>query len=161
MVLRPNSGVSTRFAYEVRGTPADLEWLRSNIFGASDVGRVAADSFLRRVQALVPADRRGHARTYWLWPLYAWPNEAPVGLKDKTLLSLAWSVGSAVAASPHRRMLQVDGTPVLSAAATAVSAPHKEAHGAHIYDLYWRRINVQLPPGRWGAPGAPCWLAPY
>ena len=125
-IKRPVSGVNTHFVYEVRGTSEDLVWLRSNIFGQSDVGGGAAEAFQQRVRGLVPEASAAYTRTYWIWPLYAWPSEAPVGLKDKTLLSLAWSLG--VNAASARRLLGVESR-----------APSR----VHLLDLYNRRINVQ------------------
>ena len=131
-IKRPVSGVDTYFVYEVQGNGADLGWLRRNIFGDSFKGRTATDAFLERVRALVPAAHAAYARTFWMWPLYAWPNEAPVGLKDKTLLSLAWSIGPQAAGSGRR---------LLGANATRHAAP--PASRVQLYDLYRRHIDVQ------------------
>lgn len=71
----------------------DLNWLRSNIFGSSDAGVVEA--FYSQVTGLAPKAPRNiakHAKTYWVWPLYHWPGRAPIGLKDKTIVSLSWSI---------------------------------------------------------------------
>lgn len=71
----------------------DYNWLRTNIFGASDPGVVEA--FYSQVTQLVPVAPRNlaaHAKTYWVWPVYHWPNKAPVGLEDKTIVSLSWSI---------------------------------------------------------------------
>ena len=127
---RPDSGVDTNFVYEVTGGDGDLEWLRSNIYGDSFTGRVAATEFLARVRGLVSDERKQHARTFWIWPLYAWPDEAPVGLKDKTLLSLAWSIGEkpAQSAAVSRRLLE----------APAVRMPSR----VRLFDLYRRKIDV-------------------
>ena len=133
---RPVSGVATNFVYEVRGDGGDLQWLRRNIFGDSFQGRTAADAFLQRVQALVPAEHAAFARTFWIWPLYAWPNEAPVGLKDKTLLSLAWSIGPD-ADSSGRRLLSLHEWSATS------GARRRPASRVHLYDLYRRHIDVQ------------------
>jgi len=127
-IRRPVSGVDTHFVYEVLGGSADLEWLRRNIFGDSFKGRTAATGFLERVRALVPEQHSAHARTFWIWPLYAWPNEAPVGLKDKTLLSLAWSMG-ADAGAAGRRLLG--------------AAPLAPVSQVKLFDLYRRHIDVQ------------------
>ena len=127
---RPASGVDTHFVYEVTGGDSDLAWLRSNIFGDSFTGRVAANDFISRVRGLVSEDRKAHARTFWIWTLYAWPTEAPVGLKDKTLLSLAWSIGERQTqpVAVGRRLLQ---TP-------AVRLPSR----VRLYDLYRQHIDV-------------------
>ena len=71
----------------------DLAWLRSNIFGSSDPGVEVA--FYSQLSSLVPNSPRNlakHAKTYWVWPLYHWPGRAPIGLKDKTIVSLSWSI---------------------------------------------------------------------
>ena len=71
----------------------DLRWLKSNIFGSSDPGVIEA--FYAQVTGLAPASPRNiakHAKTYWTWPLYRWPGRAPIGLKDKTIVSLSWSI---------------------------------------------------------------------
>ena len=127
---RQVSGVDTNFVYEVTGGDSDLEWLSSNIYDDSFTGRVAATEFLARVRCLVSDERKQHARTFWIWPLYAWPAEAPVGLKDKTLLSLAWSIGEKPpqSVSVSQRLLE---TP-------AVRLPSR----VRLYDLYQRKIDV-------------------
>lgn len=81
----------------------DHNWLRTNIFGASDPGVVEA--FYSQVTQLVPVAPRNlaaHAKTYWVWPVYHWPNKAPVGLQDKTIVSLSWSITKA---EPNSRRL--------------------------------------------------------
>jgi hypothetical protein len=74
---------------------ADVAWL-ANVFGSSDVDmlhrfRSAALTrpFSRSVRAQV---RQQYAAVYWVWPVYSWPNLPPIGLVDKTLISLAWSI---------------------------------------------------------------------
>jgi len=149
---RPSSGVNTHFVYELRGGSEDLEWLRSNIFGASFAGRQAAEAFIARVRALVPEERRAHARSFWLWPLYAWPTEAPVGLKDKTLLSLTWSIGAREAdagAGPDGGSRRLLARPSVHAAPASLpvllpAAPNNNATSrVRLFDLYRRRIDVQ------------------
>jgi len=80
-------GCATHFVYKLHEANNDLAWLRSNIFGDLFAGHLADLDFLQRVRVLVPAQRTAHARTYWIWLLYAWPTKTPVGLKDKTLLA--------------------------------------------------------------------------
>jgi hypothetical protein len=36
--------------------------------------------------------RKQYAAVFWVWPVYSWPNTAPVGLVDRTVVSLAWSI---------------------------------------------------------------------
>jgi hypothetical protein len=74
---------------------ADVAWL-TNVFGSADMDmlrrfRSAALSrpFARSARAQV---RQQYAALYWIWPVYAWPNLPPIGLVDKTLVSLAWSI---------------------------------------------------------------------
>jgi len=148
-IRRPVSGVDAEFVYEVLGGSADLEWLRRNIFGESFAGRTAATAFLARVRALVPAEHLPHARTFWVWPLYAWPNEAPVGLKDKTLLSLAWSLGADAGAGAGADGGAVNGARRLLAHSRAANATAADARAAHatasrvqLFDLYRRHIDV-------------------
>lgn len=86
----------------------DKRWLQDNIFGSSDPGIV--DAFVAQVAELAPAATRPHARTYWVSPLYAWPNRAPMGLEDRTVVSLAWSISKAGVQT--RRLLGLP--PVLS-----------------------------------------------
>lgn len=84
----------------------DLTWLRSNIFGSSDPG--VTEAFYTQVRGLVPSSPRNlniHSKTYWVWPLYHWPGRAPVGLKDKTIVSLSWSIVK----THTRRLLSYEG----------------------------------------------------
>jgi hypothetical protein len=36
--------------------------------------------------------RKQYAAVFWVWPVFSWPNTAPVGLVDRTVVSLAWSI---------------------------------------------------------------------
>ena len=98
-LTRPGS--NTFFVHKVHtaadpaGVSADVAWL-ANVFGSSDVDmlhrfRSAALTrpFSRSVRAQV---RQQYAAVYWVWPVYSWPNMPPIGLVDKTLISLAWSI---------------------------------------------------------------------
>ena len=74
---------------------ADLEWLASNIFGPSDPATLAAfrTATLSRPFATPAAQaRKEYAAVFWIWPVFSWPNTAPVGLVDRTVVSLAWSI---------------------------------------------------------------------
>lgn len=95
------AGSATFFVHKVHasedatGVAADVAWLE-NVFGASDIDmlhrfRTAALTrpFSRSVRAQV---RQQYAAVYWIWPVYSWPNLPPIGLVDKTLISLAWSI---------------------------------------------------------------------
>ena len=77
------------------GVDADVEWLK-NVFGGSDVpllrmfrSAVLSRPFSGNVRAL---DRQQYSAVYWIWPVYSWPNMPPIGLVDRTLVSLAWSI---------------------------------------------------------------------
>ena len=37
-------------------------------------------------------ERKQYAAVYLIWPVYSWPNMPPIGLVDRTLISLLWSV---------------------------------------------------------------------
>ena len=74
---------------------ADVEWL-ANVFGSSDVdllhkfrSAVLGRPFSRNVRA---EERKQYTAVYWIWPVYSWPNMPPIGLVDRTLISLLWSV---------------------------------------------------------------------
>ena len=41
---------------------------------------------------VAPRNLAQHDKIYWMWPVYHWPNKAPVGLEDKTIGSLSWSI---------------------------------------------------------------------
>jgi hypothetical protein len=94
-------GSATFFVHKVNASDdaanvaADVAWLE-NVFGSSDMDllhrfRTAALTrpFSRSVRAQV---RQQYAAVYWIWPVYSWPNMPPIGLVDKTLISLAWSI---------------------------------------------------------------------
>lgn len=133
--LRPISAHSSPACPEcalfVREAGVDVEgdkrWLQDNIFGSSDPNIV--DAFIAQVSTLAPAATRPHARTYWISPLYQWPNRAPMGLEDRTVVSLAWSISKSGVQS--RRLLQ---KPTLTGISTSfhatrnVSRTHKLVH---------------------------------
>jgi len=136
----------------------DLNWLRSNIFGSSDPGVVEA--FYSRIGSLVPSAPRNiakHAATYWVWPLYHWPGRAPVGLKDKTIVSLSWSISKQPA--PARRLLSLPAQParrLLSLPALSLPRPfstkalavrHRPKHAVHLH----RAEPADPTPGARGA----------
>ena len=98
---RPHSSPTQYFVRRVIGDDEDRNWLKSFIFGDTTA---AAAAFLNRTIALVPEDRREIAQTYWIWPIYAWPDQSPIGLKDKTIVSFTWSITTA--AHTNRRLLE-------------------------------------------------------
>jgi hypothetical protein len=74
---------------------ADLAWLTSNVFGNSDPAAVSAFRaavLSRPFQTSFAAARKTHAAVFWIWPVFQWPNTAPIGLVDRTVVSLAWSI---------------------------------------------------------------------
>ena len=53
------------------------------------------EAFYAQISQKIPVAPRNlaqHAKIYWMWPVYHWPNKAPVGLEDKTIVSLSWSI---------------------------------------------------------------------
>lgn len=82
---------------------ADEEWLTSNIFAGS---QSAANLFLQNTRALVPAERQAMSKAYYIFPIYQWPDQSPIGLKDTSVVSFAWSV-SEYAGTRRRRLLSV------------------------------------------------------
>ena len=42
------------------------------------------------------------AKIYFIWPVYEWPDQSPIGLQTQTLLTVAWSVTR----QSQRRLLQ-------------------------------------------------------
>ena len=143
-IFRPKSGVNTHFVYELTDTAADTAWLITNIFGSSATGVEAANSFMVSVQALTSGDRKPFARVYWMWPLYAWPSEAPVGLKDKTVVSLAWSMSR----TSRRRRNLLQAKPTRKPAQTVAPPVERKANTKARIDMYRRYIDVNklLPP---------------
>ena len=74
---------------------ADLAWLADNVFGPSDPAALQAfrAATLSRPFATPAAQaRKQYAAVFWVWPVYSWPNTAPIGLVDRTVVSLAWSI---------------------------------------------------------------------
>jgi hypothetical protein len=74
---------------------ADLAWLTSNVFGNSDpqaVSAFRAAALSHPFQTPAAAARKAFATIFWIWPVFMWPNTAPIGLVDRTVISLAWSI---------------------------------------------------------------------
>lgn len=101
-ISRPGS--VTLFVHKVHASDdaasvsADVEWL-TNVFGSSDLGllhrfreAVLTRPFSQTAQAQA---RKQYAAMYWIWPVYSWPNMPPIGLIDRTIISLAWSIAPA------------------------------------------------------------------
>ena len=92
-------GSSIYYVHQVFGTEDteadDLAWLSSNVFGPSDPQtlRTFREAVLSRPFATpVAAQRKAHASIYWIWPVFLWPNAGPIGLVDRTVISLVWSI---------------------------------------------------------------------
>lgn len=106
---------SIAFVYEVNlldGGTSTVEWLKSNILGQStEAGIEAQKIWERTVARIIPSGEEAlylnvlqtHARAYYIWPVYAWPDLSPIGLKDRSLISLSWSVSH----NPSRRLHEV------------------------------------------------------
>ncbi len=98
-IYRP--GAATFFVHKIHasddavGVSADVQWL-TNVFGSSDpdVLHRFRQAVLSRPfsQNTLAQARQQYAALYWIWPVYSWPNMPPVGLLDKTIISLAWSI---------------------------------------------------------------------
>lgn len=104
---RPVSSQVSYFVRRVTNTVEDAQWLQDNVFAQN---QLEANSFLSNTEALIDsctafyADCRSKAQIYYLFPVYAWSDESPIGLQDKALISFAWSV-SKTAVQSRRRLL--------------------------------------------------------
>jgi len=104
----PHSNMNSLFVLQVTRTDADLAWLQSNMYGSSTQGLAVASSLRQRLQLLM-TDATSVA--YFVWPVYAWPDMSPIGLRDRTFISFSWSLGVAASAPPApvaRQLLQAD-----------------------------------------------------
>ena len=108
-IARPKSSSHLYFVHRVTNTDADRDWLAGNIF--ADNTETAA-SFLQSTVDLVASDKRSIAQTYWIWPIYQWPDQSPIGLKDKTIVSFAWSIAK-TGSHTNRRLLSTIASPPL------------------------------------------------
>lgn len=93
------SGSSVYYVHQVFGTEEteaeDLAWLSDNVFGPSDPQTLRAfrSAVLSRPFVTpAAAERKAYAAIYWIWPVFLWPNAGPIGLVDRTVISLAWSI---------------------------------------------------------------------
>jgi hypothetical protein len=92
-------GSSVYYVHQVTGRQEDRErdlaWLADNIFGPADPDTLEAfhaATLSRPFSTPAAQERQQYAATFWVWPVFLWPNEAPIGLVDKTVVSLAWSI---------------------------------------------------------------------
>lgn len=106
--LRPFSSTAAGpyFVHAVDAQAAAVNWLTSNVVGTSAHGVAMAEQIYANAVAKVPAGMAAHAKVYWIWPLYYWPDRSPLGLKDRTIISLSWSL-TRQASSPQRRLLGI------------------------------------------------------
>lgn len=94
---RPGSTVY--YVHQVSGSAQDeaqdLAWLADNVFGPADPETLRAfreATLARPFSTPAAAARKPYAAVFWIWPVFSWPNTPPVGLVDKTVVSLAWSI---------------------------------------------------------------------
>lgn len=92
-------GSSVYYVHQVFGTDDteadDLAWLSNNVFGPSDQDTLRtfrAAVLSRPFMTPLAAQRKSHAAIFWIWPVFLWPNMGPIGLVDRTVISLAWSI---------------------------------------------------------------------
>jgi hypothetical protein len=92
-------GASVYYVHQVFGTEDteadDLAWLSSNVFGPSDIQTLRtfrAAVLSRPFLTPLAAQRKQHASIFWIWPVFLWPNAGPMGLVDRTVISLVWSI---------------------------------------------------------------------
>lgn len=94
-MTRPTSTVYYVHQVGPESKETDLKWLADNVFGNADPGTINAfrDATLAQpfINPLASA-RKPYAAVFWIWPVFSWPNTPPVGLVDKTVVSLAWSI---------------------------------------------------------------------
>jgi hypothetical protein len=108
---RPLSTPGNYFVFDVdTGEEAAVEWLTSNVVGETQES-VARDIY-NRTCGLKPTALADRSRVYWILPIYYWPDQSPIGLKDRTIISISWSIG----ATSSRRLLSLpDPNPLLKA----------------------------------------------
>jgi len=94
-MTRPTSTVYYVHQVGPESKETDLKWLADNVFGNADPGTINAfrDATLAQpfINPLASA-RKPYAAVFWIWPVFSWTNTPPVGLVDKTVVSLAWSI---------------------------------------------------------------------
>ena len=85
-------------------------WLKENVIGQlSESADTIAANIYAHTTSRVTADYTAKSKVFWMWPVYYWPDASPVGLKDHTIVSLAWSLAKEAPAS-RRRLLSTDST---------------------------------------------------
>jgi len=112
------------FVFDVDAGEADaVQWLKSNVLGETQ-DSIAQDIYTRtrNLKPTVLADR---SRVYWLLPIYYWPDQSPIGLKDHTIISISWSIG---VVSSRRRLLGVPESSVRKATKVHRALPLPQRH---------------------------------
>ena len=107
-IIRPHSSPSgPHFVVhlDIDDPSAALDWLTTHVVGPTEQGQATAAEIIQRTIERVTIEHLQRARVYFLWPLYYWPDRSPIGLKDRTLVSLSWSLTRAP--QPTRRLLAV------------------------------------------------------
>ena len=108
------------FVFDVsNNTEADAKlWLQENVVGQiSSSAAAIADSIYTHATSRCVGDYAYKAKIYWMWPVYYWPDQSPVGLKDRAVLSLAWSL----AKDPDYDPASAPSTPTTSVVAPVVA----------------------------------------
>ena len=117
---RPKSSPHLHFVRRITNSPADRDWLRDNVFsGVTE----AATTFLANTEALVPTNKRAYSQIYYIWPVYQWPDESPIGLRDKAIVSFTWSVTKVAPPAPQARRLLSESFSVPPRIAATLSSP--------------------------------------
>lgn len=101
---RAKSSPGMYFVWEFTNSDKDLKWL-DNIFGGSN--RTATWTFF---QNLVAKKHNDLTRVYLLHPVYSWQDQSVLELKDKSIISLSWSVTSVQTSTSNRRLMSVTGS---------------------------------------------------
>ena len=89
----------------------------------------------------MPENKRGKSKAYYIFPIYQWPDQSPIGLKDTSVVSFAWSV-SEYTGSSSRRLLSVPVSKIFSKSAGA-NKVHSSANIKKI-DLKRKRKHVDF-----------------
>lgn len=136
---RPQSSPAMYFVQEINlvSPSSDTQnWLSSNIFAGSTS---SANTFLQNTVALVPEAKRDKSKAYYVFPIYQWPDQSPIGLKDTSVVSFAWSV-SEYTASSRRRLLSVPVSKIFSKSVDA-----NKVHGsANVKKIDLKRKHKQV-----------------
>lgn len=103
-LARVHSSPSRNFVYKIsQNVQNNIAWLTDYVTGDSTSGVQLATSINNAVLQQLQA----RAVAYWVHPLYAWPDQSPIGLKDRTIVNLAWSLTYQAIAQERRRLLSV------------------------------------------------------